>query len=50
MNLITFADPTRTESQRSAVRDWYNVIGASTLSLDEVRAVLRVIPHPAKSQ
>ena len=45
MNLIPFADRTRTEVQRSAVRNWYNVIGASTLSLDEIRAVLRVIPH-----
>ena len=45
MNLITFADPTRTEGQRSAVRDWYDAIGASARSLDEVRAVLRVIPH-----
>ncbi len=44
-NLIMFADPTRTERQRSAVRTGTDVIGASAPPLDEVRAVLRVIPH-----
>ena len=50
LNLVTFADPARTEGQRSAVRDWYDAIGASALSLDEIRAVLRVIPHPPKPE
>ena len=50
MNLITFADPARTEAQRSAIREWYDAVGASTLSLDQVRAVLRAIPHPSSQE
>jgi len=50
INLITFADPARTDSQRSAVREWYDAIGGAKLSLDEVRVTLRVIPHPPSDQ
>ncbi len=46
LNLATFADPTRTDAQASAVRAWFDAIGAGALTLDEIRSILRVIPHP----
>ena len=50
LNLVTFADPTRTDGQRHAVRAWYDAIGGSALSIDEIRNVLRVIPHPPRAE
>ena len=46
LNLATFADPPRTDAQASAVRGWFDAIGAEALTIDEIRSVLRVIPHP----
>ena len=45
INLITFADPPRTEAQRKAIRDWYDFIGAKGKSIEEIRALLNVIKH-----
>lgn len=46
INLVTFADPARTEAQKSAVREWYNYVGARDRSLDDIRKTLRVVEHP----
>lgn len=45
INLITFADPARTEPQKEAVREWFNYIGAEQKSLEEIMQVLNVIRH-----
>jgi hypothetical protein len=45
INLITFADPARTRSQREAVRAWYDHVGAAGKTLEEVRHILQVIEH-----
>ncbi len=45
INLITFADPTRTRSQREAVRAWYDYVGAAGKTLEQVRHILQVIEH-----
>jgi hypothetical protein len=45
INLITFADPTRTKAQKKAVREWYDYIGARERSLDEIKKSLRVVVH-----
>lgn len=46
INLVTFADPARTDSQREAVREWYDHVGATHWTLDELRKALRVVEHP----
>ena len=45
INLITFADPARTRSQREAVRAWYDYVGAAEKTLEQVRYILQVIEH-----
>ena len=45
INLITFADPARTEAQKKAVRQWYGHIGAKDRSMEEIRGILRVVRH-----
>lgn len=45
INLITFADPSRTESQKEAVREWFDYIGAKDKSIEEIKGILNVIPH-----
>jgi len=45
MNLITFADASRTESQKEAVREWFDYIGAGDKSLEEIKRILNVIYH-----
>ena len=45
INLITFADPPRTEAQRDAVREWFNSVGAKDKSLEEIKQILNVIEH-----
>ena len=45
INLITFADPARTEAQKQAVREWYDYIGARGRSLEEIKQALRVVVH-----
>jgi hypothetical protein len=45
INLITFADPARTEPQKEAVREWYDYIGAEDKSLEEIMQILNVIRH-----
>ena len=46
INLITFADPARTEAQQLAVRDWYNHVGATNRPLEEIQKAMMVIEHP----
>ena len=46
INLITFADPTRTEVQKQAVRDWYDYVGATNRALEEIQKAMRVVEHP----
>ena len=46
INLITFADPARTEAQQQAVRDWYNYVGATNRPLEEIRKAMQVVEHP----
>ena len=46
INLITFADPARTEAQQQAVRDWYDYVGATNRSLEEIRKAMQVVEHP----
>ena len=45
INLISFADPARTEAQNEAVREWFDYIGARDKSLEEIREILNVIEH-----
>jgi len=45
INLITFADPPRTEAQREAAREWFNYVGAKDKSLEEIKHILNVIEH-----
>ena len=45
INLITFADPAKTESQKEAVREWFDYVGAESKSLQEIRSILNVIKH-----
>jgi len=45
INLITFADPSRTESQKEAIREWFDYIGAKDKSIEEIKSILNVIPH-----
>jgi len=45
INLITFADPAKTESQKEAVREWFDYVGAERKSLQEIRSILNVIKH-----
>jgi hypothetical protein len=45
INLISFADPARTDSQQAAVRAWYDHIGAAGKTLEEVKHILQVIEH-----
>lgn len=45
INLVSFADPSRTDAQKEAVRDWFNYIGANDKSIEEIKAILNVIPH-----
>lgn len=45
INLITFADPARTDPQKEAVRAWFDHIGASGRSLAEIKQILNVIEH-----
>ncbi|HOO76829.1 MAG TPA: hypothetical protein PK636_01260 [bacterium] len=45
INLITFADPARTDRQRKAVREWFDYIGADRLSFPEIRRALAVVAH-----
>lgn len=45
INLITFADPPSTDSQREAVREWFNYVGAKDTSLEEIKKILNVIEH-----
>ena len=46
INLVTFADPARTESQKKAVREWYDYVGATNHPLDEIRKAMKVVEHP----
>ena len=46
INLITFADPARTEAQQQAVREWYNYVGATNHPLEEIRKAMQVVEHP----
>ena len=46
INLITFADPARTEAQQQAVRDWYDYVGATNRSLEEIQKAMQVVEHP----
>ena len=48
INLISFADPARTEAQKEAVQEWYDYVSATHRSLDEVRKAMKVIEHPPK--
>lgn len=50
INLVSFADPARTEPQKEAVREWYNYVGATNRSLDEIRKAMKVIEHPVKEK
>lgn len=45
INLVTFADPPRTEEQQRAMRDWFDAIGAKGMSFPEIKKILRVIEH-----
>lgn len=45
INLITFADPARTDRQKEAVREWFDHIGAEDKSLEEIMDILNVIRH-----
>ena len=45
INLITFADPAKTELQKEAVREWFNYVGAESKSLQEIKGILNVIKH-----
>ena len=45
INLITFADPAKTESQKEAVREWFDYVGAERKSVQEIRSILNVIKH-----
>ncbi|MBD3181640.1 hypothetical protein GF312_05055 [Candidatus Poribacteria bacterium] len=45
INLITFADPPRTDAQKKAIRNWYDTIGAKDKSIEEIRDILNVIKH-----
>ena len=45
INLITFADPARTDSQKEAVRIWFDYVGAQDKSTEEIIQVLNVIRH-----
>ena len=45
INLISFADPTRTKAQKEAVREWFDYIGAKDKSIEEIKEILRVIKH-----
>lgn len=45
INLITFADPSRTEVQKEAVREWFDYVGAEDKSLEEIKSILNVIEH-----
>lgn len=45
INLITFADPARTEAQKEAVREWFDYIGAKDKSIEEINETLKVIKH-----
>jgi len=45
INLITFADPPRTEAQKDTVREWFNYIGAKDKFLEEIKQILNVIEH-----
>ena len=45
INLITFADPAKTEPQKEAVREWFNYVGAESKSLQKIKGILNVIKH-----
>lgn len=45
INLISFADSARTDSQKEAVREWFDYIGAKDKSIEEIKSILNVIPH-----
>lgn len=45
INLITFADATRTKPQKEAVREWFDYVGAEGKSLEEIKKILNVIKH-----
>lgn len=47
INLITFADPARPGPQQEAVRAWFDYVGATNRSFDDLRKALRVVGHPA---
>ncbi len=47
INLITFADPARTKAQKEAVREWYDYVGATNRSLDDIRKAMKVVEHPS---
>jgi hypothetical protein len=45
INLITFADASRTKAQKEAVREWFDYIGAEDKSLEDIKRILNVIEH-----
>jgi hypothetical protein len=45
INLVSFADPARTDAQKEAVREWFDYIGAKDKSIEEIRQILNVIEH-----
>ncbi len=45
INLVSFADPARTDAQKEAVREWFDYIGAKDKSIEEIRQVLNMIEH-----
>ncbi len=47
INLITFADPARTEAQQQAVRAWYDYVGATNRTLEEIQKAMQVVEHPS---
>lgn len=45
INLITFADASRTKAQKETVRGWFDYIGAEDKSLEDIKRILNVIEH-----
>jgi hypothetical protein len=45
INLISFADPPRTEAQSEAIREWFDYVGAKDKPLEEIKKILSVIEH-----
>lgn len=48
INLVTFADPARTDAQRGALRRWVRRVGAGGLDEEALRRVMAVVEHPAR--